>query len=300
MSVARVYSAQTMYLSAVPVTVEADVSRESHTFTVVGLADKAIEESRERVCAAIKNSGLPSPKHSDTRIVVSLAPADLRKEGPRFDLPIALAYLLAAGEISFDPTGILFVGELSLEGALRPVRGILSLARFAADAGYHTLVVPKDNAREAALVSGITVLPADRLIDVLGHFDTTERPGAQQLTPQEPTPWERDATDGALDLGHIRGQDTAKRGLEIAAAGRHNIVLYGPPGTGKTMLARALAGILPPLSFDEALEATAIHSIAGVLEGDIIHTPPFRALAKPHWHTAVSSFWMSSRNLSGG
>lgn len=281
------YSAQTMYLSAVPVTVEADVSRESHTFTVVGLADKAIEESKERVCAAIKNSGLPSPKHSDTRIVVSLAPADLRKEGPRFDLPIALAYLLASGEVSFDPTGILFVGELSLEGSLRPVRGILSLARFAADAGYHTLVVPGENAREAALVSGITILPADTLIDVVGHFDTAERPGAQELTAQAPTPWEHDATDDALDLGHIRGQDTAKRGLEIAAAGRHNIVLYGPPGTGKTMLARALASILPPLSFEEALEATAIHSIAGVLEGDIVHTPPFRSPHHSASHVAI-------------
>lgn len=283
MGVARVTSAQPVYLDAQSVVVEADLTKGLHSFTVVGLPDKAVDESRERVAAALKNSGFASPKHSNKRLVVSLAPADLRKEGPRFDLPIALAYLLAANEASFDASGVLFVGELSLQGELRPIHGVLSLARHAAQKGFHTIVVPEDNAAEAALVSGITVLPSRTLKDVVSHFDDSNKRERTALIPQEPSILPDEfSPDSITDFADIRGQETAKRGLEIAAAGRHNIVLYGPPGTGKTMLARALQGILPPLSLEEALEVTAIHSLAGALKGNIITSPPFRS---PH-HSA--------------
>jgi len=287
MGFARVCSAQTVYLDATQVTVEADLSNGLHAFNVVGLADKAIDESRERVSAAIKNSGIASPKQTNKKVLVSLAPADVRKEGPSFDLPIALAYLLAAGEISFDPSGILFSGELSLTGEVRPVRGVLSLTRFAEKHGFHTVVVPAENAHEAALLRGVRVLPVRTLTDVLDHFDESGARTRAVITEQPPTIIDDALDPDITDLADIRGQETAKRGLEIAAAGRHNIVLYGPPGTGKTMLARALRGILPPLTFEEALEATAIHSVAGVLRETIITTPPFRSPHHSASHVAI-------------
>jgi magnesium chelatase family protein len=282
MSIARVYSAQPVYLDATLVTVEADLSKGLHSFQVVGLGDKAIDESRERVSAAIKNSGFESPKHTNKRVLISLAPADLKKEGPRFDLPIALSYLIASGEVTFDTDGILFLGELSLQGDIRPVQGVLSIARFAQEHGLHTIVVPQENAAEAALIRGITVLPAHSLTDVVRHFADFRGAPRVELTPQTPTSFDTVRSSTATDFADIRGQETAKRGLEIAAAGRHNIVLYGPPGTGKTLLARALRGILPTLSFEEALEATAIHSLAGQLKGVVVADPPFRS---PH-HSA--------------
>ncbi len=287
MSVARVYSAQNVYLDAICICVEADVSNGLHDFSVVGLADKAIDESRERVSSAIKNTGLPSPKHSNQKVLVSLAPADVRKEGPRFDLPIALAYLIAADEISFDPTGVLFFGELSLAGDLRPVHGTLALARFAAKNGFHTMVVPWENAQEAALIQDICVLPARTLREVLCHFDTSGTRTHVPITAQPQSIFDENIDNSITDFAEVRGQETAKRGLEIAAAGRHNIVLYGPPGTGKTMLARALRGVLPPLSLEEALETTAIHSTAGVLRETIIATPPFRSPHHSASHVAI-------------
>lgn len=287
MGFARVFSAQTVYLDAAQVMVEADLSNGLHAFAVVGLADKAIDESRERVSAAIKNSGIASPKQTNKKVLVSLAPADLRKEGPSFDLPIALAYLLAAGEISFDPAGILFSGELSLTGDIRPVRGVLSLTRYAQQHGFHTVVVPRENAHEAALLRRVRVLPVRTLAEVLDHFDESGARKRTAIAEQPPTIVDDTLDPDITDLGDIRGQETAKRGLEIAAAGRHNIVLYGPPGTGKTMLARALRGILPPLTFEEALEATTIHSVAGVLRETIITTPPFRCPHHSASHVAI-------------
>lgn len=286
MGFARIYSAQPAYLSASLVTVEADLSRGLHSFQVVGLADKAIEESRERVAAAVKNSGFASPKHTSKRVLISLAPADLKKEGPSFDLPIALAYLLATGEVTFDSNRILFLGELSLQGELRTVRGVLSIAKYAHAHGFHTVVVPAGNAAEAALIEGITILPAPSLSAVVAHFDKSGARTNAPITPQATTVY-AEAPGEEVDLADIRGQETAKRGLEIAAAGRHNIVLYGPPGTGKTMLARALRGILPPLTFEEALEATAIHSLAGTLCGTLLSIPPFRAPHHSASHTAI-------------
>lgn len=279
MNFAKVYSAQTSLLSAHIIDIEVDLSRGLHSFSIVGLPDKAVEESRDRVAAAIKNSGFTSPKSKNQKVVVSLAPADLKKEGPTFDLSIALAYLLATEDIAFDPTGKLFLGELSLDGELRSIPGILPIVRRAKEQGFREIFVPKENAKEAALIGGIAIFGASSLRDVLHHlsdeFDFT-------LPCQEQTPLTYVAPTSYVDFGDIKGQAAAKRALVIAASGGHNIALFGPPGTGKTLLAKALCAILPPLSFDEVLETTSIHSVAGKLESGLVTAPPFRS---PH-HTA--------------
>jgi|TARA_Y100000310_G_scaffold344730_1_gene459109 magnesium chelatase family protein len=281
MSFAKVYSTQPILLRAEQISVETDLSRGLHSFTIVGLPDKAVEESRDRVSAAIKNSGFTSPKSKNQKVVISLAPADLKKEGPSFDLAIALSYLLAAEEISFDPEGKTFLGELSLEGTIRPVRGILPSVLEAKQRGFTEVFVPKENAEEAAIVSGIKVLGADTLGEILDHVDT-KRDKQVPLPQQKETCIVHTTKTHDVTLDDIRGQQTAKRGLEISAAGGHNIALFGPPGTGKTMLARALAHLLPELSLEEVLEVTAIHSVSGILNEPLVTKPPFRA---PH-HTA--------------
>lgn len=286
MSFAKVYSAQASLLRAHIVSVEADTIKGTYAFTVVGLPDKAVEESRDRVSAAIKNSGWKSPKQHNKKTTVSLAPADLKKEGPAFDLPIALAFLLSEEEIAFSPEGKLFIGELALDGTLQPVRGALSIAKEAKKCGFKELYVPRENAEEAAFVGEITVFPVDNLFAVIDHLRKPPKdpiiPQPKRITPQPKTLLKPREEKEENPFADIRGQETAKRGLEIAAAGGHNILLYGPPGTGKTMLARALASILPQLTENEALEVTAIHSVSGLAKGSIISEAPFRA---PH-HTA--------------
>lgn len=289
MSFAKVYAAQAHVLNAHIVSVEVDLSKGLHAFSIVGLPDKAVEESRDRISAAIKHAGFTSPKSKNHKVVISLAPADIKKEGPIFDLPMALAYLLANGDILFNPENKLFLGELSLDGNVRSVRGVLSSVRIAKACGFEDVYVPKDNAKEAALVGGIAVYPVETLGELIEHLNTKKKPESGNarkafatLQQQPQTKIAYSETELRDVLEDIRGQETAKRGLEIAAAGGHNIGLYGPPGTGKTMLAKALAHILPPLSFDEMLEATAIHSVAGTLDESVVFRPPYRA---PH-HTA--------------
>lgn len=289
MSVSCVYTAQGTVNGGILVVIEADLSRGLHSFSIVGLPGKAIEEAKDRVSAAIKNSGFSSPKSKNHKITISLAPADVKKEGPLFDLPIAIAYLLSAEEITDDGIKRMFVGELGLDGGLRRVNGVLPIIQTAKKEGFIEVVVPYENAREAALVEGINIYAAKTLIEVISHIDS-KRPDHKKLNVQEITVIENTWEDGLVRLEDVKGQESAKRGLLIAAAGRHNVIMVGPPGTGKTMLARAFQGILPPLTREEALEVTSIHSVAGALKSNVTSHPPFRS---PH-HTA------SHTSLVGG
>jgi magnesium chelatase family protein len=290
MSFAKTFSAQTIGLGAKIIDVEIDLSKGLHNFTIVGLPDKGVEESRDRVSASIKNSGFTSPKSLNQKVVVSLAPADIKKEGPIFDVAISLAYLLASEEIKFDAKKILFLGELSLDGNLRRINGVLPIVAEAKSKGFQEVFLPKENAKEAALVSDIKIYGADTLKEIIEHLNTkqtnkkteTNIVQTKKIEQQPQTEIIMEDDELLIDFSEIKGQETAKRGLEIAAAGGHNIAMYGPPGTGKTMLAKAFSHILPSLSFDEILEITSIHSIAGILKKDIITKSPVRA---PH-HTA--------------
>lgn len=285
---ARVFAAQPALPSAHLVSVECDITRGLHAFNVVGLPDKAVEEAKDRVASAIKNCGeydFESPKRSNKKIVVSLAPAELKKEGAGFDLPFALAFLLASEQIEFDPAGKLFFGELTLDGAMRPVRGALSIALLAREEGFQELFVPHENAEEAALVPDVTVYPVRTLAELIAHLDGKSE-FTLQMQERMPRATRIKHDPDRISLGDIRGQETAKRGLEIAAAGRHNIALYGPPGTGKTMLARVAVSLLPPLSDDEMIEVTSIHSLAGTLRTPAMYEPPFRS---PHHTSSYAS-----------
>jgi magnesium chelatase family protein len=285
MSFAKVYSAQVNLLKGSLVTIEVDLSRGLHSFSVVGLPDKAVDESKDRVSGAIKNSGFQSPKAKNQKIIVSLSPADLKKEGPFFDLAIALSYMLAAGDIKFNSEKKIFLGELGLDGTLRRIRGALPLAQEARRLGFEEIYLPKENAIEAALVEGIKIFGASSLTEVVEHIDERKKvvkEKIRKITTQPQTKINYKKEISRTDFSDIRGQEGAKRGLEIAAAGGHNIAMYGPPGTGKTMLARAFSQLLPDLSIDEVLEITGIHSIAGNTNGELVCFPPFRA---PH-HTS--------------
>ena len=288
---AKVYAAQVVGLKADTVEIEVDIAKGLHSFSIVGLPDKAVEEARDRISAAIKNSGFPSPQRGNRKVIVSLAPADLKKEGSAFDLGIAVAHLLASKEIRFNPKGKAFLGELALNGALRPIKGTLLLVKHLRAAGFAEIFLPAANALEAALIEGVTIYGVVSLRDLTDHLSPREEGDGdnrvklpvQKLVPQPPTTITYADEVSLIDLADVVGQASGKRGLEIAAAGGHNLAMSGPPGTGKTMLARALGGILPPLTFDEVLEATGIHSVAGTLpEGELVTTPAFRA---PH-HTA--------------
>jgi magnesium chelatase family protein len=291
MSFSRVYSAQTHLLKGKIVTVEVDITKGTlHAFTLVGLPDKAVDESKDRMSSALKNSGYNSPKNQNQKVVISLSPADLKKEGPYFDLAIALAYLLSGEDINFDPEKKIFLGELSLNGDLRPIKGALPLTQEAKRLGYKEIFLPIENAEEAALVDGITIYGAKNLREVLDHLHEARRdkkgellePETKNIIPQPQTKIIYKEKINNIDFGDIKGQEGAKRGLEIAAAGGHNIAMSGPPGTGKTMLARVFSHILPDLSKDDILEITGIHSIVGLLEDNLVTDSPFRA---PH-HTA--------------
>ena len=302
MAVSKIYSAQATLLSAQLIDIEVDLSKGLHSFSIVGLADKSVDESKDRVGAAIKNSGWKSPKNKNQKVVVSLAPADIKKEGPLFDLPIALAYLIASGDIEATVENRLFIGELSLDGKLRPIKGALPIAQMAMKSGFTEIFLPLENAEEASNIKGIKVFGAESLLDVVKHINTKsgdDDSKIDHLLIQEykNKNSKKNKREIEVDFSDVKGQESAKRGLEIAAAGGHNIIMYGPPGTGKTMLAKAFSHLLPELSFDERLEVTSIYSIGGMLQEGLIENPPFRS---PHHTASYVSLVGGGTNLKPG
>lgn len=281
-----IHSAQIVGLDAQPISVEVDISPGLHLFSIVGLADKEVQESRERISAAIKNLGALAPHKKSQRVIVNLAPADIKKEGPAFDLPIALGYLLASNQILFNPSGTLFLGELGLDGGLRRIPGVLAVALVAKSAGFTGLILPKGNGPEAAIVAGITVREAETLQEVCEYL------GGRKELPALARPELGAAAETVypVDLKDIRGQVLAKRALEIAAAGGHHLLFEGPPGAGKTILASAIPTILPPLAEEEIFEVTKIYSVAGLLAANgnpYLTARPFRNPHHTASHTAV-------------
>jgi magnesium chelatase family protein len=283
---AKVMTCAIVGLDGEIVQVEADISPGLPFFAVVGLADTAVQESRERVRPAIRNSGFSFPMK---RIIVNLAPADLKKGGPAYDLPIALCIILSSEQIVADVSEMVFIGELSLDGALRHTNGVLPMVALAQQQGFATIIVPEADAKEASLIKGVTILPFSSLAQLTAY-----------LSGEIPAPEFKPAETGetipivamGTDLAYVKGQEHAKRALEVAAAGGHNLVMVGPPGSGKTLLARALPSILPPPSDEEALDVTKIYSVAGLLPSDtpMIRQRPFRS---PH-------YTISNAGLVGG
>lgn len=287
----HVWSSATHGVDALPIEIETNIDAGMPRYTVVGLPHGAVRESRDRIWAALKNNGLPVPRGV---ITINLAPADVPKEGAAFDLPLAIGLIAAAGDhLDHERLDAFWLmGELALDGTVRPVRGVLPMAMKARSEGRCGVVVPAENAAEAAIVEGITVYPVRTIREAFALF-------ADPDGEEAPAPYERDVTqlfDRArrheIDFADVRGQENVKRALEVAAAGGHNALMVGPPGSGKTMLARRLPTILPPLSIEEALETTKIHSVSGKLrtEHGIVARRPFRA---PH-HT------ISDAGLCGG
>lgn len=272
----KLRSAAPVGLNCLPVEVEVDINKGQTNFGIIGLTDTAIQEAKDRIHSAIKNSGYKYP--FNFRILINLAPANLHKEGPMYDLPMAVGVILASitTSVKYNLEDTIMLGELALDGTLRPVNGVLSIVLFAKENGIKKIIIPLENAHEASIIEGVEILPAKNLKEVVG-FILNEN----IISPFIKQPRQNQVEISSLDMSQIKGQHFAKRALEIAASGGHNILLSGPPGSGKTLLARTLPTILPALTESETLEITKIYSVAGLLHGDLIQRRPFRS---PH-HT---------------
>jgi magnesium chelatase family protein len=301
MSFFKVHSAQAELISAHKVEVEIDISNGLYNFSIVGLGDKAIGEAKDRIASAIKYSGFKSPKQKNQKVVISLAPANKRKTGPSFDLPMAVGYLAASKEIIFNSAHKLFVGELSLNGETCKTAGVMQITTFAKQNNFTEIYVPFENAEEAGFIEGISVYAVKNLEDLVLHLKgeklikpykkiTGDDRNGKNHTDKNSLSKESEQisvieSKPVIDFAEIIGQEIAKRGLLIAASGKHNVAFYGPPGTGKSMLARAFSGILPNLNIQETIETTSIYSASGLLKNNLITEAPFRS---PH-HTSSYS-----------
>ena len=278
MNLSKVYSAAIDGIEAKLIEIETDINVGLHSFNIVGLADKSLSEAKERVSSSLKNSGVKPPTKENRKIVVNLAPADLKKTGSQYDLGIAIGYLLATKQIKdFDSKNKIFAGELALDGSLRPISGVLNISRMAKKEKFKELFIPKENGIEAAIIEGIKVFPINNLLELINHLE--ERKLIDPMPKTEIAP-SLSSEHHLVDIADIKGQENAKRALTIAAAGGHNLIMQGSPGAGKTMLAQALTSLLPTPELEEIIEVTQIYSAAGLLGKDsFLNWRPFRA---PH------------------